>query len=198
MKKIRQELGGLGNLLFKEAYIWAKMRDKEIPDIYVQSSKYWEKYKDEIRQRFSSGIGQDDRVALHIRRGDYLKVSQFHVNLWETDYYKRAVALFTKDTKFLVFCRDNQSEAQDMDDKEWCGRNIPLLGIDFDMYEHGEETDDLNAMASCKGIIGANSSFSWWGAFLNPHKGLKVFPSESKWFGDGKIRCELEKEWKQI
>ena len=190
---IRQEIGGLGNLLFKEAYIWAQMRDGLIPDIYVQSSIYWEKYKEEIRQRFSSGIGHDERVALHIRRGDYLKVSQFHVNLWETDYYKKAVALFPKGTKFLVFCKDNQSEAQDLDDKEWCLRNIPLLGIDFEMYEHGKETDDLNAMAACQGIIGANSSFSWWAAFLNPHKGLKIFPKQ--WFGDGIHRTELLPEW---
>lgn len=196
MKNLRAEIGGLGNLMFKEAYIWAQMRDGKIPDIYVQSSKYWEKYKEEIRQRFSSGIGYDERVALHIRRGDYLKVSQFHVNLWDTDYYKKAVALFPKDIKFLVFCKDNQGEAQDADDKEWCLKNVPLLGIDFDMYEHGKETNDLNAMASCRGIIGANSSFSWWAAFLNPHNGLKVFPKQ--WFVDGIQRTELEKEWKQL
>ena len=193
MRPIRQELGGLGNSLFKEAYIWAQMRDGKIPDIYVQSSKYWEKYKDEIRQRFSSGIGHDDRVALHIRRGDYLKVSQFHVNLWDTDYYKKAVALFPKETKFLVFCKDNQNEAQDSDDQEWCSKNVPLLGIDFDMYEHGKETDDLNAMASCRGMIGANSSFSWWAAFLNPHGGTKIFPKQ--WFVDGIQRTELLSDW---
>ena len=193
MKNTRQELGGLGNSLFKEAYIWAQMRDGKIPDIYVQSSKYWEKYKDEIRQRFSSGIGHDDRVALHIRRGDYLKVSQFHVNLWDTDYYKKAIELFPIGTKFLVFCKDNQNEAQDADDREWCSKNIPLLGIDFEMYEHGKETDDLNAMASCRGIIGANSSFSWWAAFLNPHGGTKIFPKQ--WFGDGIQRTELLSNW---
>ena len=196
MRNLRQDIGGLGNSLFKEAYIWAQMRDGLIPDIYVQSSKYWEKYKEEIRQRFSSGIGYDERVALHIRRGDYLKVTQFHVNLWGTDYYKKAIALFPKGTKFLVFCKDNQNEAQDLDDKEWCLRNVPQLGIDFDMYEHGKETDDLNAMASCAGVIGANSSFSWWAAFLSPHKGLKVFPQN--WFCDGIERTELEKEWAQI
>jgi hypothetical protein len=198
MKLVRNEIGGLGNLLFKESYIWAQMRNGEIPDIYVQSSEYWDKYKEEIKQRFSSGIGYDSRVALHIRRGDYLKVSQFHVNLWDTDYYKKAIDLFLEGTKFLVFCKDNQSEAQDTDDREWCLRNVPLLNIDFEMYEHGKETDDLNAMASCKGIIGANSSFSWWAAFLNSHNGLKVFPAENKWFVDGNVRTKLEKEWAKI
>ena len=195
MKNLRQETGGLGNLLFKEAFIWAQMRDGNIPDIYVQSSQYWNKYKEEIHQRFSSGIGHDDRIALHIRRGDYLKVTQFHTNLWDTDYYKKAVTLFSQDAKFLIFCKDNQSEAQDADDRGWCLKNIPLLGINFELYDHGKETDDLNAMASCKGIIGANSSFSWWAAFLSPHNGTKVFPAENKWFVDGKIRTELEKKW---
>lgn len=197
MKAIRQDIGGLGNLLFKEAYIWAQMRDGKIADIYVQSSIYWQDYKEEIRQRFSSGIGYDERVALHIRRGDYLKVSQFHVCLWDTDYYKKAIKLFPENTKFLVFCRDRQSEAQDEDDKEWCYRNIPLLlgerKWEFHDSLYTTETDDLNAMASCKGLIGANSSFSWWAAFLNPHKDLKVFPKQ--WFCDNIQRTELLPEW---
>lgn len=194
MRKIREEIGGLGNLLFKQAFLWGAFRDGIIPDIYVQSSEYWNKYTEEIKQMWSLGIGQDERVALHIRRGDYLKVTQFHVNLWDTDYYKKAVALFPKDTKFLVFCKDNQTNAQDRDDREWCLENIPQLGIDFELYKHGEETDDLNAMASCKGLIMANSSFSWWGAFLNPHPD-KLIVCPFNWFVDGLQRTELLKEW---
>ncbi len=184
-------------MLFKEAYIWAQMRKGEIPDIYVQSMKYWEQFQNEIKQRFSSGIGLDHRVALHIRRGDYLKVSQFHINLWDTDYYQKAVALFPKGTKFLVFCKDNQNEAQDADDQEWCLNNLPQLGIDFDMHTHTAETEDLNHMASCMGLIGANSSFSWWGAFLMayPHAQI-VFPKT--WFCDGLQRTELLDKWTQI
>lgn len=196
MRTVREEIGGLGNLLFKQAYLWGQLRDGNIPDLYVQSGKYWSKYKDEIKQMFSRGIGRDERIALHIRRGDYLKVSQFHVNLWDTDYYKQAVAHFPNE-KFLVFCKDNQGEAQDLDDREWCNRNIPQLGIDFELHNHSTETDDLNAMASCKGIIGANSSFSWWAAFLNPHYDKKiVFPKQ--WFVDGVQRTDLLSEWIQI
>lgn len=197
MRSVRQEIGGLGNLLFKEAYIWGQMRDGVIPDVYVQGVSYWKKYQDEIRMRYSLGIGSIDRVALHIRRGDYLKATQFHVNLWDTDYYQRAVTLFPNAT-FLVFCKDNQSKSQDEDDKEWCERNIPLLNVPFELYQHGSETDDLNAMASCtQGIIGANSSFSWWAAFLNPHpKKQVVFPK--KWFVDGAKRTELLDTWKLL
>lgn len=194
MKSVRIEIGGLGNLLFREAYIWGQMRNGITPDIYVQSAKYWSPYVDEIRSRFNSGIGYSDRIALHIRRGDYLKVAQFHTQLWETDYYKEAVKHFPGET-FLVFCRDNQSEEQDRDDHEWLERNMPSLGIKYELHHHSSETDDLNAMASCKGIIGANSSFSWWAAFLgNPNKKV-IMPREERWFVDGKIRTELLPEW---
>lgn len=196
MRVIRQELGGLGNLLFKEAYIWAQMREGNIPDIYVQSSKYWEKYKDEIRNRFSSGIGKTDKVALHIRRGDYLKVTQFHKDLWITDYYKEAVKLFPNE-QFLVFCKDNQSEQQDEDDRIWCMDNMPFLlpKSRWKMYEHTTETEDLNAMAGCKGLIGCNSSFSFWAGFLGDPNRKVVMPKEDRWFTDGVKRCDLEPNW---
>lgn len=196
MRKVRQEIGGLGNLMFKQAFLWGAMRDGIIPDVYVQNPEYWDKYKDEIRQMWSYGIRRDERIALHIRRGDYLKVTQFHVNLWDTDYYKEAVKQFPE-AKFLVFCKDNQSEAQDQDDKEWCLENLPQLGIDFELYEHGEETEDLNAMASCRGLIGANSSFSWWAAFLNPHNNKKIIMPKD-WFVDGIQRVGLLPEWTLI
>ena len=197
MKTARTEIGGLGNLLFKESFIWAQMRKGNIPDIYVQSMKYWGEFREEIRTRFGSGVGYTDRIALHIRRGDYLKVSQFHTNLWDTDYYREAVKLFPNET-FLVFCKDNQSKEQDEADQEWLQDNLPLLGIKYEFHRHGTETDDLNAMASCKGLIGANSSFSWWAAFLGDSQKKVVMPKEERWFTDKKIRCELLAEWTKI
>jgi len=178
--------------MFKEAFLWSLAREKLIPDVYVQGEHYWEKYAHEIQTLFGHGIGHDERIALHIRRGDYLKVQQFHVNLWDTDYYKVAVSLFPKE-KFLVFCKDNQSEAQDKDDREWCEKNIPSLGIDFELHNHTTETEDMNTMASCKGIIMANSSFSWWAAYLGNPKKKVVCPA--KWFTDGAQRTQLLSKW---
>lgn len=199
MQRVRQEIGGLGNLLFREAFLWGQFRDGKIPDIYVQSYKYWEKYQGEIRTRFSHGIKKIDYVALHIRRGDYLKAAQFHANLWETDYYREAVKLFPNE-KFLIFCKDNQSEAQDEDDRIWCMDNMPFLlpKARYDLHEHTTETDDLNTMASCKAIIGANSSFSWWAAFLGDSGKKVVMPKESRWFTDAKTRCELLDSWIKV
>lgn len=198
MKGVRQEIGGLGNLLFKEAYIWAQMRDGNIPDIYVQSSKYWEKYREEIRQRFSSGITDKGIpfVAVHIRRGDYLKATQFHVPLWETDYYQKALGQFPNE-KFMVFCRDNQSPEIDKEDRRWCREFMySLVGDRFVMLsDDSKETEDLNMMASCKSLIGANSSFAWWAAFLGNHERV-MFPQ--KWFTDGIQRTELLPNWELL
>ena len=193
MKAIRNQIGGFGNLMFKEAYLLGKVLDGEIPDQYVQGSRYWKKHQETIRATFSEGIGSIDKVALHIRRGDYLN-QNFHVSLTETDYYKRAIELFP-DEKFLVFCKDNQDWRQDRDDQKWCYEYLkPLLGTRMEVQSvYTKEHEDFNAMASCKAIIGANSSFSWWAAFLNPHNGQKVFPK--KWFTDGIDRTELLSEW---
>lgn len=210
MRSLRQDIGGLGNILFKNAYLWAQMRDKKIPDIYVQSEKYFRPYRNEIRALYGNGIGQIDKIALHIRRGDYLKASQFHTNLWETDYYKEAISkvysildyqtddsmTYPEKPKFLIFCKDTQNPELDKGDQEWCKANLPLLGIDFEMYEHGDEVADLNSMASCKIIIGANSSFSWWAAYLG--NGKVIMPKEERWFTDKVVRTELLDEWIKV
>ena len=196
MKNIRTQIGGFGNLMFKEAYLLGKVFDGEIPDQYGQSEKYWAKHKDKIKAHFSEGIGYTDKVAIHVRRGDYLNTN-FHVDLTKTDYYQRAIELFPSE-KFLIFCKDNQDYRQDRDDQKWCYEYFkPLLGTRMEMQTtYSTEEQDFNTMASCKAMIGANSSFSWWAAYLNPHNGKKVFPKQ--WFVDGLQRTELLPEWTAI
>lgn len=197
MQSLRQTVGGLGNIMFKEAFILGQAGDGKIPDTYVQGEKYWKNHAEAIRQRFSLGIGPPiNKIALHIRRGDYLKAHHFHVNLWETDYYKKAIALFPDDT-FIVFCKDNQGWEQDKADREWCRQNLtPLLGERFELPDrYNSETDDLNLMASCKSVIMANSSFSWWAAYLGEHEQV-ICPKD--WFVDGNQRTELLDSWMKI
>jgi hypothetical protein len=184
--------------MFKQAYLIGKALDGEIDDVYVQGEWHWKKHADTIRAHFSQGIGpRIDKVALHIRRGDYLQHHDFHLNLWETDYYKNAVAMFPPDTEYIVFCRDNQGWEQDKADREWCRLNLgALIGDRFELPDkYNSETDDLNLMASCKSIIMANSSFSWWAAYLGTHEKVIV---PKKWFVDGIQRTELLDSWIQI
>lgn len=193
MQEVRKTIGGLGNLMFKQAYLMGQAMEGNIPDVYVQGEKYWSKYKDVIKDAFATDIGKTDKVALHIRRGDYLTSNNFHKNIWETDYYKRAVALFPND-RFLVFCKDNQDPAQDKADRMWCRQHLPeLLGDRWELAPYEDtEVEDLNMMASCKSIIGANSSFTWWAAYLGNHEKV-IMPRE--WFTDGIQRTELLPEW---
>lgn len=198
MQEVRKSIGGLGNLMFKQAYLYGQMAWKLIPDVYVQSEKYFAHISDNIKAIYSQGIGpRVDYVSLHLRRGDYLKTN-FYVDLSETKYYQKAVALFPKD-EFLVFCKDTQDKAQDISDREWATEFLDSFipgRWKFASIEN-TETEDMNLMASCKSNILANSSFSWWSGYLNPNPDKKVV-APKEWFTDGLQRIDLLPEWKQL
>ena len=107
-------------------------------------------------------------VSVHVRRGDYTKLQDHHP-LCTVEYYEKAMAMF-KDHSFLVFSNDI----------EWCKENIKGPRV---MYSEEESAaKDLQLMASCDHNIIANSSFSWWGAWLNDNQNKKVI-APSNWFG---------------
>lgn len=174
--------GRLGNRMFKEAYLYSQVRDGWIPDEYVQSEDYFINHAEEIKQLYGQDISHIDQVAIHVRRGDYVKNS-FYVDLMRTDYYERAMAEFP-DASFLVFS----------DNIEWCKQQKIFSKCDF--AEGNDEVTDMNLMASCTGHIIANSSFSWWGSWLSPHGGKVVAPKE--WYTDGKERTVCPSNWKII
>ena len=93
--------GRLGNWLFQSAFIYAQFRDGIIPDIFVQDYRYFDRYKDEIKKLFKTDFSPDLRIAIHVRRGDYVG-NPFYIDLMKTDYYKRAMALFPNE-RFIVF-----------------------------------------------------------------------------------------------
>lgn len=183
MNNARNDIGGLGNLLFKEAFIIAQMLDGDIPDVYLQDESYFKKYEKQIRAKFSAGITSLSFVSIHVRRGDYVG-SKFHTDLSESDYYERAVEYFP-DKRFLLFS----------DDREWCFKRFPDTER-FIIANQNDEATDLNLMASCESNIIANSSFSWWGGWLNPNPNkIVIAPKDYMWFQDKVARTKLPKEW---
>ena len=104
----------------------------------------------------------------------------FYVNLAKTGYYIDATNLF-QGRKFLVFS----------DDMEFAKTYFEGSKFYFDNSEN--EIEALNKMASCDGHIIANSSFSWWGAFLSPHHGRVLYPK--LWFTDGVKRVGCPQDW---
>lgn len=180
-------MGGLGNRMFQFAYIYAQYRRGIIPDVYVQDFEYFKEFKEAIRKMYQEGIGKrKEMIALHIRRGDYVS-NPFYVDLTATGYYDKALAQFPNE-KFLVFYRDRQG-TNDYQDREWVNEWLTKKGIKYEIWEGQGEVDDLNAMASCKGQIGANSSFSIWAAFLNPNEDKKIVMPK-QYYADGVERTK--------
>ncbi len=180
--------GRIGNRMFQYAYLYTKVREGEIPDVYVQNPKYFEKYANEIKKIYSNGIGSVPFTSVHIRRGDYVG-NPFYVDLTDTDYYQRAFDLFPAE-HFLVFS----------DDPIWASwfiqDNFKEIWKRFQLVENMSDVEDMNLMASCENNIIANSSFSWWAAYLNPHPNKKVIaPSVENWYSDKVERTFCPKEW---
>jgi hypothetical protein len=138
-------------------------------DGYFQDYNYiLPSFKDKLSFDTSKYPNISQKVFLHIRGGDYVNHWLHYVDL--RHYYKRAVNLFEPDTEFAVFTND-VSYANDI---------LSKLNIRHTIVDENE-IDSLYLMSQCKGGICANSSFSWWGAYLNPNRPI-YFPS--LWFND--------------
>ncbi len=108
-------------------------------------------------------------VSLHIRRGDYVR-QRAAFPPQPLAYYQTAIDKFPPNTCFLVFS----------DDLPWCRRQF--MGDRFTFIEDGSDISDLFLMSLCRHHILSNSSFSWWGAWLNPSPD-KVVYCPAYWFG---------------
>jgi len=108
-------------------------------------------------------------VSLHVRRGDYTLVIEGQRTL-SLDYYARAIAHFRErltDPVFFIFS----------DDIPWARANLPadLPAVFVDHNNDATSYEDLRLMSACHHHILANSTFSWWGAWLNPRPDKMVF-----------------------
>lgn len=148
-------------------------------DGYFQSEKYFDNYKDNIINLFDLTYRLNEIneffdklprpiTAVHVRRGDYLPLTDTFVIL-DRDYYLSAMDILEKNTSFLVFS----------DDLNWAKSNLSNQNVYFSNCN--DELFDLILMSKCDNNIIANSSFSWWGAYLNKNKNKTVIGPD-KWF----------------
>lgn len=143
---------------------------------FWQSWKYFKHCEHEVKDVFKLEHipGYEDYVSIHVRRGDYVQHSGSFPPINELYIQRAHDAMFDKvgKKKLLIFS----------DDLQWCKDHIP--GHEYS--EGRNEYQDLSLMASCGHHIIANSSFSWWGAYLghNPNK-IVISPScvNPNWFG---------------
>jgi hypothetical protein len=167
---------------------------------YFQSKKYFADHHEEIFDLLTTNALQTpelaeligffgrDWIAVHIRRGDYLKNSHVHT-IPAKSYYQRAVTLLRQATgidRIVVFSDDIEAAQE--------------IGINADSYIGAESLpspgDNLILMSQAGGFVGSNSSFSWWAAFLSqPSNRLNVFPRP--WFAanQASTRDLLEPHW---
>ena len=128
-------------------------------------------FKDEIKDECDDLIKQfTNPIALHIRRGDFVWNNKNHPPL-SLDYYKSALDLFESDREVIIFS----------DDTEWCKEQELFADDRFAVAEGGDQFYDLCLMSMCDDFIIANSTFSWWGAWLG-NRGKVVAPKN--WFGE--------------
>lgn len=174
-----------------------------------QSEKYFEDSKkiiyndftyrdkpDPKNKKFIYQIMNSSSISIHIRRGDYYadyKTHKFH-GVCNLDYYYKAVSIITQKIKaphFFIFS----------DDPGWARKNLhlkyPFIIIDHNFQKKNYE--DLRLMSFCKHNIIANSSFSWWGAWLNQNPD-KIIIAPKKWFQNLFINTEdlIPKSWIKI
>jgi len=140
---------------------------------YFQSYKYFDHCKDYIKQIFTPKEPEDTELfrgicAIHVRRGDYLKFPKFHP-VQTMEYYHKAMEKVSCN-RYLIFS----------DDVKWCERHFK--GNEFIVSEPASSAIDFKMMMACEKFIIANSSFSWWAAWLGEAE-EKVVVAPKNWFG---------------
>lgn len=171
-----------GKLISEESIRYAPLPKSDgnvILHGHFLSHKYFNRHTGKIRQiltlnekwckyincKFSHIVNRDDTCSIHVRRGDYLHPEQQNCQgVLELNYYEKAKQIMG-DKKYVIFS----------DDIAWCRDNIDGEYIDGEL-----DIIDMFLMSLCKNHIIANSTFSWWGAWLNKSANHVIAPRQ--WF----------------
>lgn len=177
---------------------------------YWQSEKYFEAASNAIRKDFELSAPMSTcrqavleqiqstkiPVSVHVRRGDYVtnpKANAVH-GTCEPDWYGLAQQTMINQFEepiFFIFS----------DDPEWARSNLPRIGrmIFVESHADGRDAEDMHLMASCRAHIIANSTFSWWGAWLNQKPGKHVI-APAQWFRSEEhdARDLIPQEWERV
>ena len=147
---------------------------------YFQSEKYFSHIADSIREDFTfkpevlnpckEAFDFNEIISIHVRRTDFVEKSIDHP-LCSFEYYETALSKFDSDLPVLIFS----------DDTKWCKEQDLFKPDRFMVSECEWNLVDMCLMTMCSHHIIANSSFSWWGAWLS---GSDNVIAPSRWFGD--------------
>ena len=140
-------------------------------DLIIDSFEVPDSIKQKLLDKYQHLIN-DSSVSLHVRRQDYLKLSGHYTTLGE-EYYLSALEQFGNISNIFVFS----------DDVGWCKENLDFIKDKEIIFIEGQsDVEDLWLMSQIKNNIIANSTFSWWAAYLNRNEDKKIVRPR-KWFG---------------
>ena len=145
-------------------------------DGYLQTEKYFKEYRQEILDLFKPYNLRLDSYFIHVRRGDFLKADLHKMDL--DNYYQRAIA-------YIEAVSPNSHYYIVSDDIPYCKHLFETLNKTFI-----EGTmDAFSIMASCKGGICSNSTFSWWGSYLIDREKIVILPKQ--WVNNGHENADV-------
>ena len=152
---------------------------------FWQNIRYFEDIKDRLIEVFAHPepnkyneslikmISMQESVGIHVRRGDYLSEPDYK-GICSLDYYKKAITRLKEvEQKYTFYVFSN--------DMKWCVENLEPIMSGYDVVYVTDNIGDNSCwdmflMTYCKNLIIANSSFSWWGAFLNKNVNKVIAP----------------------
>ena len=184
-----------------------KIKNDTYLEGYFQTEQYFKNIRLEILKSFSiknepsikskeiiNLAHKNESVSLHVRRGDYVtnkNASKFH-GLMGEEYYKKAISIINKkikNPKYFIFS----------DEIDWVKKNFDLPKGSIFVTHNKSGIKDMRIMIECKHNIIANSSFSWWGAWLGKNSDKKVI-APKLWFLDNKTDTSdiIPSRWQKI
>ena len=171
-------------------------------DGYWQNELYFSNIRELLLQELSpnnsmndlgfaylDSIKKSNSVSLHVRRGDYVNLK--NINVLDVDYYMKAAEYIGKNVEkptFYIFS----------DDLEWCKSSLTFLGDCIYVERTQTEMDDLKLMSFCQHNIIANSSFSWWGAWLNQNPNKTVIAPKDWLLNDPGSSNVILSDWVKL
>lgn len=181
-----------------------KLPDDTLLDGFFQMPFYFHGIENDLRKEldlttlmlpedsfcFEQKLQSETTVSVHVRRGDYVHI--YATQCIDADYHDRAVQYFRERISGVRFCVFS-------DDIPWCRQRF--VGNEFQFCDlegaHGDPLHDMRLMSSCQHHIIVNSSYSWWGAWLNPSPD-KIIIAPAMWMTNVPGNHAFPPEWVRI
>lgn len=179
------------NYIFNEpteffGYFQSSKNFKDKKEIIRDLFSPTEEFKEKIKNKYPK-ILEKDSVSIHVRRGDYLNISDI-LPVVDKSYIDESLKTIGEYKNIFIFSND----------KKWCEENLKYENttIIYDL----EDYEELWGISLCNHNIMSNSSFSWWGSYINKNKDKKICVP-SIWFGpkgEKEYDSIYEEEWIKI